>query len=92
MLLAAYGAAKIIGADFLWSKTRKIESDLPILTGSISDRVFDYLNETQFLSAADFKYTRSELAPCGHSNNAGHLRYFDEIITPLLKNKITGTQ
>ena len=56
----------------------------------MSNRVLDYLNETQFLSAVDFKYTRNELAPCLHPNNAGHLRYFNEIIAPLLQNKITG--
>jgi hypothetical protein len=91
-VLAAYGAAKLIGADFLWSKPVHVESDSPTPSESISTRVFDYLNETEFLPATDFNYTKSELAPCGHSNDAGQLRYFNEIIVPLLKNKITGIQ
>lgn len=87
-LLAAYGAAKLVGAEFLWSKPDNLESDTPIPAGSISDRVFEYLNEQQFLSSTDFKYTSNELAPCGHPNNDGHARYYKEIIEPLLKIKL----
>ena len=78
-LMSAYGAAKLIGADFLW--TRPIRHQ-PYLDNQTINR----LGDCEFKSTSDIEYTADELAYCAHPNNDGQARYFNEIITPLIDN------
>jgi len=85
-LLAAYASAQLVGADFLWCMPD------PVHIPSLNNHVLDRLRDSQFLSFADFKWTKAESSVCDHPNNDGHQRYYNQVIVPVLKNKLTGIQ
>jgi hypothetical protein len=78
-LLAAYGAAKHAGADFLWSRPVKHALD-PL------NQEFKQFGPYQFMPTCDIDYTDDELASCRHPNDLGHARYFKQVIVPLVDN------
>lgn len=78
-LLSAYGTAKLIGADFLWTRPTQHQFES-------KNQIINWFKHCEFKSMSDFDYTADELAPCRHPNNNGHARYFKEIITPLIDN------
>ena len=77
-VMAAYGCARLVGADFFWSKPANQQP-------TTTNKIFDHLAPYQFMSSTDFEYTDIELESCRHPNNAGHARYFKQVIMPLLQ-------
>lgn len=78
-LLAAYGAARLIGADFLWTRPVRHQPEL-------NSPIINRFKQHEFKSMSDLDYSADELSLCQHPNNNGHARYFNEVITPLIDN------
>jgi hypothetical protein len=74
-LMSAYACARQINARFYWSFSHYHEI--------ANNPALKLIENHRFTSCSDFDYKKSELAPCRHPNDAGHLRYFQEVIDPL---------
>lgn len=76
-ILSTYACAKISKSDFYWS--------VPLINSPTQlDVILAHEIHHKFLACCDINYDSSEKAPCGHPNDRGHKRYYDEIIGPLL--------
>ena len=49
------------------------------------DQIFEQMAPYKIKSSADLNYKYSEFASCMHPNDAGHARYFEEVIAPMIE-------
>ena len=78
-LMAAYGFSKLVNADFRW--THPMCNFMP----GPNNQIFEQMAPYKIKSSADLNYKYSEFASCMHPNDAGHARYFEEVIAPMIE-------
>lgn len=74
-LMSAYACATQLNAKFYWS--------LPYGHEMVNHPALSLIKHCQITACGDLDYSPTELAACGHPNDAGHMRYFREVIDPL---------